>query len=156
MSTTRTPTRPLTHERPTVPTRVTGPGPAPRSSRFWLVVSIAAAVVTALVIAALLWMAPGIDTGAVGLPTRGELAATARLEGQAVAYQQARQARADEVESARWTAQAEHYEQLRQARSNAAYTARLDGQAERELARARSNAAYTARLEGLADRELGR
>jgi hypothetical protein len=152
MSTTKAPPRPRTHDRPTVPPRVTGPTPAPRSSRFWLLVSIAALVVAAAVVAVLLWMAPGADTGAAEL-SRGDAATAARLEGKATAYQQAR---ANEAEAARWIAQAEHYEQLRQTRSDAASTARLEGLAERELGRSRADAASTARLEGLAQRELGR
>lgn len=135
MSTTKTPARPTTGVPRSIPMRVHGPGPAPGSSRSWLLISIAVTVLTAMVIAAVLWMAPGADTGSAGLATRGELAATARLEGQATAYEQARQARAEQAESARWSAQAEYYEQVRQARSNAAYTARLDGLADRALGR---------------------
>lgn len=131
---TRTPTRPTTHRRPTVPTQVIRPGRAPRSSRSWLLASIAALVVTAAIVAVLLLMAPGADTGSAAL-SRGDLATIARLEGQATAYEQARQSRAEEAESARWIAQAEQYEQRRQARSNAAYTARLEGLANRELGR---------------------
>lgn len=161
---TATPTRPPTHERPTVPTRVTEHAPALRSPRSWLLLSIAAVVGVAAVIAALLWLTPGTETGSElsqyefstvarleeqARQERIEFSTVARLEEQArqeradfatTARLEAQaaahaQARAEQAEIARWTAQAEYYEGLRQARANAAYTARLEGLAARELAR---------------------
>jgi hypothetical protein len=169
---TRTPVRPTerdTHAPSTVPTRVTGPAPAPRSSRFWTLIAIAAVVVTAAVIAALLWLTPGADTGSErsqaefstvarleeqARQERADLAATARLEAQAAA-EQARQERADFATTARLEAEASAYAQ---ARAEQAEGARWIAQAAHyeQLRQARANAASTARFDGLAQRELGR
>ncbi len=172
MSTTKTPTRPPTHERPSVATRPAGPEPAPRSSRVWTL--IAAVAVLAAAVAVLLWMDPGVDTAselsqadfattarleaeaaaARALQEQADFATTARLEAQAE-QERALQEQADFATTARLEAQAE---QERQARAQEAEGARWTAQAERyeELRRARSNAADTARLDGLAARELGR
>lgn len=169
---TRTPVRPTerdTHAPLTVPTRVTGPAPAPRSSRFWTLIAIAAVVVTAAVIAALLWLTPGADTASElsqaefstvarleeqARQERADFATTARLEAQAAA-EQARQERADFATTARLEAEASAYAQ---ARAEQAEGARWIAQAEHyeQLRQARANTAYTARLDGLAQRELGR
>ena len=169
---TRTPVRPTKHDThaPTVPTRVTGPAPAPRASRSWLLLSIAAVVVTGAVIAALLWLTPGADTGSElsqaefstvarleeqARQEQADFATTARLEAQAAQAEQARQEQADFATTARLEAEASANAQ---ARAEQAESARWIAQAEHyeQLRQERANAASTARLEGRADSELAR